>query len=96
MAWHGLGQEMPVGASLDAWRQSAGMDWELNRANVEFIVHGVRYAMTECLEDQSTSEQCYAQQKTDAFRTMLALYDGQGRGADFSGSRGTAWGWSMP
>ncbi len=44
--WHGLGQEMPSGASLDDWRRSAGMDWELHRADVEFTVHGVRHAMT--------------------------------------------------
>ena len=44
--WHGLGQEMPSGASLDEWRRSAGMDWELHRADVEYTVHGVRHGMT--------------------------------------------------
>jgi len=51
MAWHGmtpwhkLGQEMRAGASLDEWRQQAGMDWEIQSAPVQFVagddVHNV-------------------------------------------------------
>lgn len=49
--WHGLGQEMPAGASLDEWRQAAGMDWDLHRADVEFTVHGVRHGMATEVAD---------------------------------------------
>ena len=32
--WHGLGQELTEGASLDQWRVAAGMDWSLESAPV--------------------------------------------------------------
>lgn len=44
--WHGLGQEMSAGATLDDWRLAAGMDWELKRADVEFRVQGIRHGLT--------------------------------------------------
>jgi len=34
--WHGLGQPMLDGASIDEWRIAAGMDWKINRAFVRF------------------------------------------------------------
>lgn len=42
--------------------------------------------------DQADEEQSKLLQKTDAFTTMLGLFEGEGRGADLRGSRGTAWG----
>lgn len=34
--WHGLGQLLTDGASLDQWRVEAGLDWEAKRAKVQF------------------------------------------------------------
>jgi phage/plasmid-like protein (TIGR03299 family) len=34
--WHGLGQELTQGASLETWRQQAGMDWEIKQTQVRF------------------------------------------------------------
>ena len=34
--WHGLGQELQEGASFDTWQKSAGMDWHIKSAPVEF------------------------------------------------------------
>lgn len=34
--WHGLGQILQHGASLDEWRVAAGMDWEIKRTNVQY------------------------------------------------------------
>lgn len=35
--WHGLGQELSQGASIDQWRVEAGLAWEVHRAQVEFV-----------------------------------------------------------
>ncbi len=45
-----------------------------------------------CLADQAFEPQTELLQKSDAFTTMLGLFEGAGRGADLRGSRGTAWG----
>ncbi|MBN3760946.1 DUF932 domain-containing protein [Burkholderia sp. Ac-20365] len=34
--WHGLGQQVRSGASLDEWRKAAGLDWEILRSPVKF------------------------------------------------------------
>lgn len=34
--WHGLGQELTQGASIDEWRVEAGLDWSAKRAGVQF------------------------------------------------------------
>lgn len=34
--WHGLGQEMQDGMTLDQWRVAAGLDWEAKKQKVEF------------------------------------------------------------
>lgn len=36
--WHGLGQQLEAGASIDEWRRAAGMDWEVKDAPVQFNV----------------------------------------------------------
>ncbi|MGF6603284.1 phage/plasmid-like protein (TIGR03299 family) [Paraburkholderia sp. GAS448] len=34
--WHGLGQQVQHGASIDEWRQAAGLEWEILRRPVRF------------------------------------------------------------
>lgn len=34
--WHGLGQELSRGASIDQWRVEAGLNWQVGRAVVQF------------------------------------------------------------
>lgn len=34
--WHGLGQELTHGASIDQWRVEAGLDWAVERSQVQF------------------------------------------------------------
>lgn len=36
LPWHGLGQEVPAGSSIDTWRTAAGLDWRIRRAKVRF------------------------------------------------------------
>lgn len=39
--WHGLGQELQDGATIEQWQQAAGMDWKIQRAKVRYaIAHG--------------------------------------------------------
>ena len=35
--WHGLGNKLPADQSIEAWKQSAGMDWEIEDSEVRFI-----------------------------------------------------------
>lgn len=35
--WHGLGQELSQGASIDQWRVEAGLNWNVGRAPVHFM-----------------------------------------------------------
>lgn len=46
--WHGLGQNLVPGASIEDWRIAAGMNWEIMRAPVQFSVSSWR--------DQGTTE----------------------------------------
>lgn len=36
LPWHGLGQEVPNGASIEEWRRQAGMDWAIHRSKVRY------------------------------------------------------------
>ena len=38
--WHGLGQELTAGTSLDIWAKEAGMDWTIKQAVPTFKVDG--------------------------------------------------------
>lgn len=38
LPWHGLGQAMEDGASIDQWRVAAGMDWRIQRGIVRYNV----------------------------------------------------------
>lgn len=46
--WHGLGQNLVPGASIEDWRIAAGMNWEIMRAPVQFSASSWR--------DQGTTE----------------------------------------
>ena len=35
-AWHGLGQELQAGASIEEWKKAAGMDWTVMRSKVRY------------------------------------------------------------
>jgi phage/plasmid-like protein (TIGR03299 family) len=34
--WHGLGQQLQVGLSIEEWQQAAGMEWAIKRARVRY------------------------------------------------------------
>ena len=36
--WHGLGQELKLGASIEEWAVAAGMDWKILRSKVRYAV----------------------------------------------------------
>ena len=35
--WHGLGNKLAAGQSIEQWRQSAGMDWAIEESDVRFV-----------------------------------------------------------
>ena len=51
--WHGLGQSMQDGQSIDDWRVAAGMDWTIKRAKVRYATaHGQSVEQMQTLDDQ--------------------------------------------
>ena len=36
LPWHGLGQELPPGARMETWLESAGMEWTVRRSKVMY------------------------------------------------------------
>jgi phage/plasmid-like protein (TIGR03299 family) len=38
--WHGLGQELQVGADLETWKKASGMDWTIKSSPVQYITNG--------------------------------------------------------
>jgi phage/plasmid-like protein (TIGR03299 family) len=38
--WHGLGEKLPEGASINTWLQAARLEWELKRLPVQYLVDG--------------------------------------------------------
>lgn len=36
--WHGLGQELTADADIETWRKEAGLDWEVKRGTVHYMV----------------------------------------------------------
>lgn len=37
--WHGLGQQLTEGASIDQWTQAAGMEWRVKRSKVRYFAN---------------------------------------------------------
>jgi phage/plasmid-like protein (TIGR03299 family) len=35
--WHGLGQELSVGSSIETWTKEAGMDWDIDSTVVNYV-----------------------------------------------------------
>ena len=38
--WHGLGNKLASGQSIEQWRHSAGMDWAIEESEVRYIAGG--------------------------------------------------------
>lgn len=43
LPWHGLGQAVGAGATIEQWQVAAGLDWSAERAPVNFEVNGLSY-----------------------------------------------------
>lgn len=39
--WHGLGQLMPIGATIEEWQAQAGMDYEIKRSRIRYATEVV-------------------------------------------------------
>lgn len=60
--WHGLGQLMPAGASVEEWQQQAGMDYKVQRA-------AVRYATERLTPDAQLHNLKVVEDKVVLFRS---------------------------
>lgn len=45
--WHGLGEKLPDGASIETWLAAARLEWELTRLPVQYLVDGKLRTMEE-------------------------------------------------
>ncbi len=43
--WHGLGNELQEGASIEEWKKAAGMDWDVFESAVEYKVAGLNESL---------------------------------------------------
>ncbi|MCW2764027.1 MAG: phage/plasmid-like protein [Marmoricola sp.] len=46
-AWHRLGNELQFGASIEQWKQSAGMDWNVEKAVIAYAFNGETKAIDD-------------------------------------------------
>lgn len=44
--WHGLGQELRDGATIEEWTAAAGMDWRIQRSRVRYAIDGAAQSAT--------------------------------------------------
>jgi phage/plasmid-like protein (TIGR03299 family) len=45
--WHGLGEKLPAGQSIEKWLEAARLDWELKRLPVQYLVDGTHRTMED-------------------------------------------------
>lgn len=45
--WHGLGEALPEGQSIDTWLEAARLRWKLERLPVQYLVDGELHTMTD-------------------------------------------------
>src|ERR1039457_6121592 len=45
--WHGLGEKLPEGASIEIWLKAARLEWRLNRLPVQYLVDGTLKTMED-------------------------------------------------
>lgn len=50
--WHGLGQELPEGQTLEEWQIAAGMDWEVLPSTVQYQVATAKGVETKAFPEQ--------------------------------------------
>lgn len=50
--WHGLGNELREGATIEDWIIAAGMDWKVQRSKVRYVTNGGDNADIQTWEDQ--------------------------------------------
>lgn len=54
--WHGLGQLMPAGASVEEWQKQAGMDYEIKRGRIRYATEVVspdtNVSALQCVDDK--------------------------------------------
>jgi phage/plasmid-like protein (TIGR03299 family) len=54
--WHGLGQLMPIGQSVEQWQAAAGMDYEIKRGRIRYATEVVspetNVSALQCVDDK--------------------------------------------
>ncbi len=54
--WHGLGQMMPAGASVEEWQKQAGMDYKIQRGRIRYATEVVspdtNVSALQCVDDK--------------------------------------------
>src|SRR5436190_52794 len=68
--WHGLGQELTDGASIDEWREQAGMNWTIRRSKVRYAA-----SPTPALEDFRSVEDRHVLLRSDNLQHLSIVSD---------------------
>jgi phage/plasmid-like protein (TIGR03299 family) len=70
--WHGLGQALADGTSLDDWRVAAGMDWKIRRSEIRYAV--ARDASTDSLIKLPDQHVLFRSDNNDALGVVSKRY----------------------
>lgn len=50
--WHGLGNQLAPGQSLEVWAQQAGMNWKIEESEVRFVAGGTGLGSIHAFPEQ--------------------------------------------
>lgn len=70
--WHGLGQELQAGASIEEWRRQAGLDWEVLRAPVTYQTAKVGAQGVEMIQREMAARDVLYRSDTGAALSVVS------------------------
>jgi phage/plasmid-like protein (TIGR03299 family) len=71
--WHGLGQLMPIGQTVEQWQAAAGMDYQIKRGRIRFATQPL--ALTDSVSNLQTVDDKVVLFRNDTFAPLGVVSD---------------------
>ena len=71
--WHGLGQLMPIGATVEEWQKQAGMDYAIKRGRIRFATQPLQ--VTDSVSNLQTVDDKVVLFRNDTFAPLGVVSD---------------------